>query len=97
MYESIGLKLQSQTQELDWKPTPIIHRVLKTIALTGFWRYPMTSLTELLKDMRKLETDLSRFETRFSVKSQGFYASTMHGDLEESDAWMNTACTSSSG
>ena len=46
----------------------------------------MTSLNELLKDMSKLETKLSRFETRFGVKSQDFYAAMMRGDLEEFDA-----------
>ena len=46
----------------------------------------MTSLNELLKDMCRLETELSRFETRFGVKSQDFYAAMMHGDLEEFDA-----------
>ena len=46
----------------------------------------MTSLNEMLKDMSKLETKLSRFETRFGVKSQDFYAAMMRGDLEEFDA-----------
>ena len=46
----------------------------------------MASLKELLKDMSKLETELSCFETRFGVKSQDFYTAMMHGDLEEFDA-----------
>jgi hypothetical protein len=44
------------------------------------------SLNELLKDMSRLEAELSRFETRFGVKSQDFYAAMMRGDLEEFDA-----------
>jgi len=46
----------------------------------------MTSLNMLVKDLSKLEADLSRFETRFGVKSQEFYEATMRGDLEEFDA-----------
>jgi len=46
----------------------------------------MTSLNELLKDMSRLETELGRFETRFGVKSEDFYAAMMRGDLEEFDA-----------
>jgi hypothetical protein len=44
------------------------------------------SLNELLKDMRQLEADLSRFEIKFGVKSQDFHAAIMRGDLEEFDA-----------
>ena len=43
----------------------------------------MTSLSELLSDMSKLQTQLSRFETQFGVKSQDFYAAMNRGDLEE--------------
>ena len=46
----------------------------------------MTSLSELLSDMIKLQTELSRFETQFGVKSQDFYAAMNRGDLEEFDA-----------
>jgi len=46
----------------------------------------MTSLNELLRDMSRLEAELSRFETKFGVKSQDFYAAMMRGDLEEFDA-----------
>jgi len=46
----------------------------------------MASLNELLKDMSRLETELSCLETRFGVKSQDFYAAMMRGDLEEFDA-----------
>ncbi len=46
----------------------------------------MTSLTELIKDMNRLETELSRFEIKFGVKSQDFYAGMARGDLEEFDA-----------
>jgi hypothetical protein len=46
----------------------------------------MTSLNVLLKDMNRLETELSRFETRYGVKSRDFYAAMMRGDLEEFDA-----------
>ena len=46
----------------------------------------MTSLNELLKDMSRLESELSRLETMFGVKSQDFYSAMMRGDLEEFDA-----------
>ncbi len=46
----------------------------------------MTSLSVLLKDMIKLEAELGRFEARFGVKSEDFYAAMMRGDLEEFDA-----------
>lgn len=46
----------------------------------------MTSLSLLLKDMIKLETELGCFEARFGVKSEDFYAAMMRGDLEEFDA-----------
>ena len=34
----------------------------------------MTSLSELLSDMDKLQAQLSRFETQFGVKSQDFWS-----------------------
>ena len=37
-------------------------------------------------DMGKLETNLQRFEARFGVKSQDFYAAMLRGELEEFDA-----------
>lgn len=46
----------------------------------------MTSLNELLQDMRRLEAELGRFETRFGVRSPDFYAAMVRGDLEEFDA-----------
>lgn len=46
----------------------------------------MSLIQTLLQDMRKLETELSRFEIRFGVLSQDFYAAMMRGDLEEFDA-----------
>ena len=46
----------------------------------------MTSLSELLSDMSKLQTQLSRFETQFGVKSQDLNAAMSRGDLEEFDA-----------
>lgn len=46
----------------------------------------MTSLKKLLNDMTQLESQLSRFETTFGVKSQEFYDAIMRGDLEEFDA-----------
>ena len=46
----------------------------------------MTSLNELLRNMSRLETDLSRFETAFGVKSPDFYTAMIHGELEEFDA-----------
>ncbi len=45
----------------------------------------MTSLHILLTNINKLEADLSRFETRFGVKSRDFYAAMMNGELEEFD------------
>ena len=49
----------------------------------------MTSLNRLVKDLSKLEAELSRFETRVGVKSQEFYEAMMRGDLEEFDALDN--------
>ena len=46
----------------------------------------MTSLNDLVSDLNKLEAQLSRFETRFGVKSQEFYEAMVRGDLEEFDA-----------
>lgn len=46
----------------------------------------MTSLSLLLKDMIKLETELGCFEAQFGVKSEDFYTAMMRGDLEEFDA-----------
>jgi hypothetical protein len=46
----------------------------------------MASLLDLVQDMSRLEAELSRFETRFGVKSQDFYAAMQRGDLEEFDA-----------
>jgi hypothetical protein len=43
-------------------------------------------MRELVKDIGRLETELHRFETRFGVKSQDFYAAMMQGELEEFDA-----------
>ena len=44
------------------------------------------ALNDLLKDMGRLESDLQRFEARFGVKSEDFYAAMVLGDLEEFDA-----------
>jgi hypothetical protein len=46
----------------------------------------MASLNAILQDMGRLEAELSRFESRFGVKSQDFYTAMMRGDLEEFDA-----------
>lgn len=46
----------------------------------------MASLSELLQDIRKLETELARFEARFGVRSHDFYTAMVRGDLEEFDA-----------
>lgn len=46
----------------------------------------MTSLNKLLNDMKRLEVSLSRFETRFGVKSHDFYTAIMGGELEDFDA-----------
>ena len=46
----------------------------------------MTFLNTVLRDMGQLERELSRFENRFGVRSQDFYAAMVRGDLEEFDA-----------
>ena len=46
----------------------------------------MTALSILVRELSKLEAELSRFETRFGVKSHEFYEAMMRGDLEEFDA-----------
>jgi hypothetical protein len=46
----------------------------------------MTRLSDLLEDMNKLQSEFSRFETRFGVKSQDFYEAMVGGDLDEFDA-----------
>ena len=46
----------------------------------------MTFLNDLLADMSRLTIELSRFETRFGVRSSDFYTAMMGGDLEEFDA-----------
>ena len=46
----------------------------------------MTTLNVLLQDMSRLEAELSRFETKFGVKSQDFHAAITRGDLEDLDA-----------
>jgi hypothetical protein len=43
-------------------------------------------MNELLKDMHRLEVELSRFEVKFGVKSRDFYSAMIRGDLEEFDA-----------
>lgn len=44
------------------------------------------NLKELIKDMAKLEIELSRFENQFGVKSQEFYQAMSSGELDEFDA-----------
>ena len=46
----------------------------------------MTSLNVLLQDIGRLEAEMNRFEIKFGVRSDDFYASIMRGDLEEFDA-----------
>jgi len=46
----------------------------------------MTALSKLLNDISRLEAELSRFETKFGVRSQDFYIAITNGDLEEFDA-----------
>jgi hypothetical protein len=46
----------------------------------------MTALTNLVRDLSKLEAELGRFEIMFGVKSPEFYEAMMRGDLEEFDA-----------
>jgi len=46
----------------------------------------MTALNVLLADIGKLEAELNRYERKFGVKSDDFYAAMMRGDLEEFDA-----------
>ena len=43
-------------------------------------------LRELISDMTQLETELSRFEQKFGVKSNDFYQAIMSGELDEFDA-----------
>lgn len=44
------------------------------------------ALTDLLKDMGKLEAQLRSFEEKFGVKSRDFYEAMERGELEEFDA-----------
>lgn len=44
------------------------------------------NLKEIIQDMGKLETELSRFENQFGVKSQEFYQAMSNGELDEFDA-----------
>jgi hypothetical protein len=46
----------------------------------------MTSLTLLMNDMKRLQAELSNFETKFGVQSQDFYKAFTGGELEEFDA-----------
>ena len=43
-------------------------------------------IRELIEDMTRIETDLSRFEKRFGVKSTDFFRAMNTGELEEFDA-----------
>lgn len=43
-------------------------------------------LHKLLTDIHRLEVELGRFEGKFGVKSQDFYAAMTRGDLTEFDA-----------
>jgi hypothetical protein len=43
-------------------------------------------LHHLLKDIRRLEAELGRFEVKFGVKSHDFHAAMLRGDLAEFDA-----------
>ncbi len=43
-------------------------------------------LRELISDMTQLETELSRFEQKFGVKSNDFYQAITSGELDEFDA-----------
>ena len=42
-------------------------------------------LTDLIRDMNRLETELGAFERRFGVKSAEFHAAMNTGELEEFD------------
>lgn len=46
----------------------------------------MTTLHDLLYDTTRLESELSRFEVKFGIRSVDFYKAMMRGDLEEFDA-----------
>ncbi len=46
----------------------------------------MTSLTTLVQDMNRLESELRDFEVRFGVKSPEFCSAMVHGDLDDFDA-----------
>lgn len=46
----------------------------------------MTTLTELVRNMIQLESELNRFEKQFGIRSQDLYVAMTNGELEEFDA-----------
>ncbi len=46
----------------------------------------MATLTELVRNMSRLEEKLGEFESRFGIKSPEFYKAMMTGELEDYDA-----------
>jgi len=46
----------------------------------------MTTPTEWVRDLGKLEAELGHFEAKYGVRSPEFYEAMMRGDLEEFDA-----------
>lgn len=46
------------------------------------------ALDELLADIHSLEEDLMRFERKYGVRSETFYAAYQSGEEPEEDAWV---------
>jgi hypothetical protein len=46
----------------------------------------MATLTELVRNMSRLEKELGQFESQFGIKSPEFYTAMMTGELEDYDA-----------
>jgi hypothetical protein len=45
-------------------------------------------LKEILNDIHSLEEDLLRFERKYGVRSETFYAAYMSGEEPDDDAWV---------
>lgn len=45
-------------------------------------------LKEILDDIHSLEEDLLRFERKYGVRSETFYAAYMSGEEPDDDAWV---------
>jgi|GEM_PF-892061 len=84
MLSLLALRLDHSTQRKYDKACGYPVHLLDRSFVGKEWQ--MTSLNKLVKDLSKLEAELSRFETKFGVKSQEFYEAMTRGDLEEFDA-----------